>query len=115
MLNPLVKDAKLPVFYARRMETMGDRIRHLRIARGYTQPALGDLCGVSKSAVSQWEGGSTANIKLQAFLKLCTVLQTDPEYLIWGEHRSPNGEKPGHGPRSDAPTGRNRRPGTGFR
>lgn len=92
MLNHAVKDAGLPVIYAVCMETMGDRIRQLRIARGLTQPALGELCGgVTKSAVSQWEDGSTENIKLKTFIRLCEVLQTDPQYLIWGADRSPTG------------------------
>jgi len=93
MLNLQVKDAGLSVVYAGRMETMGDRIKQLRIARGLTQPALGELCGgVTKSAVSQWEDGSTENIKLRTFIRLCEVLQTDPQYLIWGADRSPSGD-----------------------
>lgn len=96
MLNPSVKDAGLGVVYAWPMETMGDRIRQLRIARGLTQPALGALCGgVTKSAVSQWEDGSTENIKLRTFIRLCEVLQTDPQYLIWGAERAPASSPPG--------------------
>lgn len=95
MLNLAVKDAGLRVVYAGRMETMGDRIKQLRIARGLTQPALGELCSVTKSAVSQWEDGSTENIKLKTFMRLCVALQTDPGYLIWGPDRSPSGE-PGY-------------------
>ncbi len=91
MLNHAVKDAGLRVVYAEPMETMGDRIRQLRIARGLTQPALGELCGgVTKSAVSQWEDGSTENIKLRTFIRLCEILQTDPQYLIWGAQRAPS-------------------------
>jgi transcriptional regulator with XRE-family HTH domain len=99
MLNPMVKDAVPAVPYAYRMETMGERIRQLRIARGMTQPELGELCGVSKSAVSQWEDGSTEDIKLKPFLRLCEALQTDPHYLVFGPER----EDP-------SPTGRHRRP-----
>lgn len=103
MLNLAVKDAGLQVHYALPMETMGDRIRQLRIARGLTQPALGELCGgVTKSAVSQWEDGSTENIKLRTFIRLCEVLQTDPQYLIWGAARSPSDDS--------GATGRHRRP-----
>lgn len=72
------------------MESMGDRIRQLRIAQGYTQPELAKLVGVTKSAVSQWEGDSTKNIKLDVFLRLCEVLRTDPRYLVWGPARSPD-------------------------
>lgn len=90
MLNCEVKDAGLRVPYAVRMETMGDRIRQLRIAQGLTQPELAELVGVTKSAVSQWEGDSTKNIKLDVFLRLCEVLRTDPKYLVWGPQRSPD-------------------------
>lgn len=89
MLNPLVKDAGPVVAYASRMETMGDRIRQLRVARGLTQPELAELCGVTKSAVSQWEDGSTTDIKLIPFLKLLDTLKTDGRYLVYGEDRGP--------------------------
>lgn len=63
-----------------------------------TQEQLGKRCGVTKSAVSQWEVGSTSNIKLQVFIRLCEALHTDPHYLIFGPER---GDSPprsaGHG------------------
>jgi transcriptional regulator with XRE-family HTH domain len=91
MLNLEVKDAVPLVSYAvPRMETMGDRIKQLRVARGYSQEAFGKLVGVTKSAVSQWEDGSSKNVKLQTFLKVLEVLHTDANYLIWGDKRSPN-------------------------
>lgn len=91
MLNSQIKDAQLTLPYAVPMatiETMGDRIRMLRQARGLTQPQLAAEVGVSKSAVSQWEDGSVANIKLQTFLRLVEVLRTDYEYLIFGPDRN---------------------------
>lgn len=81
------KHAVSPFPYAFDVETMGDRIRHLRLARGLTQGELAKLCGVTTSAVSQWEIGSTANIKLKAFLALAHALRTDFEYLIYGPER----------------------------
>lgn len=92
MLNTEVKDAGQPNLYAGLgMETMGDRIRQLRKARGLTQDAFAKQVGVTKSAVSQWEDGSTKNLKLATFLLVCEVLVTDPEYLIWGDDRAPAG------------------------
>ena len=35
-------------------------------------------------AVSQWESGGTANVKLDTFLKLCKALATTPEHLVYG-------------------------------
>lgn len=92
MLNTQVKDAVQLDDYYGWMETMGDRIRQLREARGLTQTQLGEATGVTKSAVSQWEGGATANIKLQTFMMLCEALSTDPAYLIWGPERGPGPE-----------------------
>lgn len=71
------------------METMGDRIRLLRKAHGLTQGELAELCGVTVSAVSQWETGSTASIKLEVFLALLEALHTDGPYLVFGPDRRP--------------------------
>jgi transcriptional regulator with XRE-family HTH domain len=95
MLNPMVKDAVPAPGYDGPMDTMGDRIRTLREARRMSQPQLAAATGVTKSAVSQWESGETKNIKLNTFLALVEVLQTDFEYLVYGASRSPDrGEKP---------------------
>jgi transcriptional regulator with XRE-family HTH domain len=81
------------------MSTMGDRIKTLREARGLTQLEVGHHCGVSKGAVSHWENGVTANIKLVTFLRLLEILQTDYEYLVFGAERQPSQENPDRGPR----------------
>lgn len=91
MLNLEVKNGIPAVAYAFPMETMGDRIRTLRISRGWTQEQLGRLVGVSKGAISHWEIGASKDIKLETFLTLLKVLGTDFEYLIWGEERAPSG------------------------
>lgn len=88
MLNSQIKDAVLNVPYARlHMETMGERIRQLRKARNMTQEEFGNAVGVSKSAVSQWEDGSTKNLKLETFLRVVETLHTDAEFLIFGPER----------------------------
>lgn len=90
MFNLAVKDAQPIDPYAYlHMETMGDRIRTFREARKLTQDALGKAVGVTKIAVSQWEGGSTKNIKLETFLALLRALKTDYEYLVYGADREP--------------------------
>lgn len=91
MLNRIVKDAVPGVSYASSMETMGERLRRLRVARGYTQPEFAKLVGVTKSAVSQWEDDSTKNLKLTTLARVLEILGTDLQYLVWGEHRSPSG------------------------
>lgn len=94
MLNRLVKDAVPAGHYAKSMETMAERLKRLRVARGYTQLEFAKLVGVTKSAVSQWEGGSTKNLKLTVLAKVLDVLATDLQYLVWGENRAPIGSPP---------------------
>jgi transcriptional regulator with XRE-family HTH domain len=78
---------------------MGTRIRQLRIARGLTQQEVAKYCGVSRPAVTQWENGMTANVKLEAFLKLTECLHTDFAFLIYGPDRgrASRERKPGTG------------------
>lgn len=93
MLNPLCKDALADPAYADfPMETLGDRIRVLRKARGLNQEQLAKLCGVSAQAVSMWESSTTANIKNAALFKLLRALGTDLGYLLYGEDRLPTEE-----------------------
>lgn len=63
--------------YVGRMETMAQRIKALREAKGYNHQSLADAVGVTRAAVYQWEDGSVQNIKLPIFLRLCAVLGTD--------------------------------------
>jgi transcriptional regulator with XRE-family HTH domain len=106
MGNPVVNDG-IPDARAswRPMnETMGDRIKRLREARGLTQPALANLliamgapATLTKAAVHKWESGDTQNMKNATFILLCTVLGTDPNYLLWGQERvPPDSANPSH-------------------
>ena len=66
------------------MQTMGERIKMLRIAKGLTQTELGDLVGAAKTTVSQWENDGVNDIKLKTFLLLVEALGTRYEYLVYG-------------------------------
>lgn len=93
MLNRAVNHALPGLAYAvPAMETMGEQIRSLRQARGLTQVDLARAVGVTKSAVCQWEDGSTQNIRLAHFMALLRALGTDAPYLIWGADRAPDGD-----------------------
>lgn len=87
MLSINYKDAINARQYSDDVQTMAERIRALREAQGMTQTALARLVGVTPAAVSQWELGVVANVKLQTFLRLCESLHTDPHYLIYGSDR----------------------------
>lgn len=90
ILNTTVKDGKPPSrLSCLDMETMGVRIKRLRNAKGLTQQEVADFVGVSKGAVSQWEGGAVANLKLTNILRLCDLLGTDIAYLVYGPTRKP--------------------------
>lgn len=85
---------------------MGQRIRRLREAKGWTQAEFARLVGVSRSTESQWELDQVNDIRLVNFLKVVELLGTDPAYLIWGPDRAPiNGGKSAAG----TSTVRNRR------
>jgi len=87
--NRECKDDRPPYGYAESMETMGNRIRTLRLARGLTQEQLGErVGGVSKVTVSQWETGASQNMNLKTFLLLCDELGTTPRYLVFGPGQS---------------------------
>ena len=95
MLNVRVKDAVCPAGYPiPDMDTMGDRIRLLRRAKGLNQDQPAERCGVTKSAVSQWENNQTDNIKTVQLFKLLRTLGTDLAYLAFGEDRLPPDEIP---------------------
>lgn len=80
--------------YTRQMETIGDRIRHLRRAKGYSQQQLADLLGLTKGAVSQWELGLTKNLKNAPLMDLCKIFGVSAEYLVNGAARAPRGKPP---------------------
>jgi transcriptional regulator with XRE-family HTH domain len=68
---------------------MGDRIRMLREAKGWTQDELATRltargAAVSGNAVSQWERGETTNLKIPNFLALIDELGTNAHYLWFG-------------------------------
>jgi transcriptional regulator with XRE-family HTH domain len=70
-------------------ETVGARIRALRMAGGLTQEQLAAACGVSRSAVAQWEtdraGQLSGNIS-----RIATALAANVEFLLEGK-RPPSG------------------------
>jgi transcriptional regulator with XRE-family HTH domain len=76
------------------METMGDRIKFHREAKGLSQSDLAKICGVTKGAVSQWEIGRSKNVKNAAWIKLTNALGVSPDYLVNGAARGPRGRPP---------------------
>ena len=66
--------------------TMGERIKLLRKEHNLTQEELGAKIGVQKAAIQKYEKGTVKNIKRDSLIKLATILETTPEYLLgWDE------------------------------
>lgn len=62
--------------------TIGERIKSLRISLGMTQEELGEKIGVKKAAINKYETGRVINIKRDNVEKLANVLNTAPEYIL---------------------------------
>ncbi len=78
---------------------MGPRLLELRKKYKLSQTALGELCGVSKAAVSQWETGfSTPEIKKLLVLRSKLIFSFD--WLLTGEGEMDKSEQR-HGSRRD--------------
>lgn len=87
--------------YRQMGETAGERIKRLRVARGLSQLALAELLismggpsTLTKAAVAKWENGDTKNMQNESFILMCKALHTDPEYILWGQNRSPRPSTP---------------------
>lgn len=61
---------------------VGDRLRELRLEKGYSISELAELAGVSKSYLSYIERGVQKNPSLQFLRKIAATLETDIEVLV---------------------------------
>ena len=61
---------------------MGERIKELRIAKGYTQEELGKKLGLKKAAIQKYENGNVENIKRSKIKLLADALGVNPSYIM---------------------------------
>lgn len=67
------------------MNTIGERIREAREAKGMSQEDLALACGYkTRSTISKIEKGSRS-FKLSVGKKIAKALNVDPDYLIFGD------------------------------
>lgn len=59
-----------------------EKIRQLRIAKGLSQEALGEIIGVKKAAINKYEKGRVVNIKRSTLHKLADALGVLPADLL---------------------------------
>lgn len=63
------------------MAHFGETLKKLRNARGFSQPALGEMVGVSDQRISDWEQMSSASIRGYNYHKLAAALGMTVEQL----------------------------------
>jgi SOS-response transcriptional repressor LexA len=78
------------------MRTFGERFKAAREAAGLSQRSLGSKIGVSGSAISQWEDGTTAadGIRAAALETAAGILGVSVRRLLTGKDGEPSGEAP---------------------
>lgn len=72
--------------------TLSERIKKARKEADMTQEQLGDVCGVTRAAVSQWENGDTKSLKVDNLLKAARRLKKSFRWLAEG--KGPEQEDP---------------------
>lgn len=75
------------------METIGDRIRHLRQENKFTLNELAQKVGISKTSLVKYENGTTKNIKHGNIEKLATLFNVSVDYLINGKEEDTEEDK----------------------
>lgn len=60
---------------------LGDRLKQARIERGLSQHELGELIGVSKVSISEYENGNRVPL-LENFNQLIDVLNVKADYFL---------------------------------
>lgn len=73
------------------MMEMKDRLRRLRLKCGLTQQQAADQLGITRQALSGYEGGRTRP-DIEMLEKLCRIYETDLETMLYG--RTGNKENP---------------------
>lgn len=66
------------------METLEQRIKRLREARQLSQQQLADQLKVSRVAVTKWESGQTANMKIENLLAMSALFGVSIDELVTG-------------------------------
>lgn len=61
---------------------MGERIREMRKAKGFTQEELAQKLGLKDSAIAKYENGRVENIKRSTIADMARILECSPVYLL---------------------------------
>ena len=63
------------------MSILSDRLRNLRIKRGYTVDDMVKACGVSRATYYRMENGEFEKVSLDIIRRIAEMLGVDPCYL----------------------------------
>lgn len=61
--------------------SISEKIKELRLERGYTQAEFAELMGVKQSCVSKWERGATLPDS-DMIVALCKLFEVSADYLL---------------------------------
>ena len=68
------------------MNTIGDRIKNLRLLAGLSQEELGNRVGVQRAAINKYEKGLVTNIPIVTIEKMAMLFDVSPTYIVgWKE------------------------------
>lgn len=65
--------------------TVGDRIKQLRVEKGFTQQQLAESAGVSKQAIFKYENNIVTNIPSDKVRAIARLLGVEPAFLMGWE------------------------------
>ena len=68
---------------------IGDRIKHLRKAKNYTQEQLAEMINISPKNISQLERGKMG-ISVSTLMSISKALQISADYLLFGVENGGN-------------------------
>ncbi|GAA5265152.1 transcriptional regulator [Acidiphilium sp. MT5] len=74
------------------LESVGQRIRALRLANNLTQDEFAGQLGVSRSAIAQWETDRAGQVR-ENLERIAKVLGTSLAYLVSGETGTLQGDE----------------------
>lgn len=77
-------------------ETIGTRLKELRLQKDYTQEYVGNIIGVSKQTLYKYENGIVTNIPSDKIEALAKVYGVTPEYIMGWAAPSSEPDRPSY-------------------
>jgi transcriptional regulator with XRE-family HTH domain len=81
----LTSNAPKIAYMQHTVETIGDRIKRVRLSLGLTQEDVAKAANISAAAVSQIESGNTKSLRPENLFPIAAILGKDAEWLATGK------------------------------